>query len=401
MARYRKVDPRIWNDEKFVALSDRAKLVFLLLLTHPHMTALGAMRATIPGMAAELNWTTEDFREAFAEVFRKALVEHDEKASYVCLPNFLKYNSPESPNVIKSWVSAVDLIPECKLKRLLLFRVKDFTEGLTKGFTEAFTKAFAEVFRKAMPNQEQEQEQEQEPKNPLSPPLEFLDYPEQFQKPPTAVLGIVPPNLDTPEFGKAWGEWVYHCIEKAKPVTPLQASKLLNKLARMGPSRAVEAIDHSITFGWGKILHPDETERGGTSAETPSARGKSNRSGRSIFDSVTLETLRDTAKLAAWHRRASAETDPVIGSTEIDKLNLVAAAEHAIERGENPVALFVSMVSTAKADGVWKTLTNADEDRARARLLEFRRQQSPSFHSEIDDLMDRIGTGGQKTGGAA
>ena len=54
MGRYRKIDPRIWNDEAFRALSDRGKLVFLFILTHPHMTSLGAMRASTLGLAAEL-----------------------------------------------------------------------------------------------------------------------------------------------------------------------------------------------------------------------------------------------------------------------------------------------------------------------------------------------------------
>ena len=31
--RYRKIDPRIWNDEKFRQFSDRAKLAFLFVLT--------------------------------------------------------------------------------------------------------------------------------------------------------------------------------------------------------------------------------------------------------------------------------------------------------------------------------------------------------------------------------
>jgi hypothetical protein len=166
MARYRKIETRIWNDEKFHALSDRAKLVFLLILTHPHMTSLGAMRATIPGMASELGWTEKAFREAFTEVFRKALVEHDEKACFVALPRFLRYNRPESPNVVKSWADAVDLLPECNLKTVLLQRVKDFAEA----FGEAFAKALPEAFRKALPNQEQEQEQEQEQDTPPKPP---------------------------------------------------------------------------------------------------------------------------------------------------------------------------------------------------------------------------------------
>lgn len=157
MARYRKVDPRIWNDAKFCALSDNAKLVFFMLLTHPNMTALGAMRATVPGLADELGWQAEAFREAFREALSKGMAEHDGKACLVALPRFLKYNPPESPNVIKAWVGAVDLLPECDLKSVVIQRAKGFAEGLTEGYA----KAFRDTFGKAMPNQEQEQEQEQ------------------------------------------------------------------------------------------------------------------------------------------------------------------------------------------------------------------------------------------------
>lgn len=157
-AKYRKIETRIWNDQKFRALSDRGKLVFLMILTHPHMTSLGAMRATIAGMAAELGWPEKAFREAFGEGFRKALFKHDEDACFVWLPNFLRYNRPESPNVVKSWSDSFELLPECPLKDQLSLHVKAFAEG----FGKAFTEALPEAFRKALPNQEQEQEQEQE-----------------------------------------------------------------------------------------------------------------------------------------------------------------------------------------------------------------------------------------------
>lgn len=35
MASYRKIDPRIWNDERFRVLTDSGKLAFLFVLTHP------------------------------------------------------------------------------------------------------------------------------------------------------------------------------------------------------------------------------------------------------------------------------------------------------------------------------------------------------------------------------
>jgi hypothetical protein len=157
MSRYRKIEARIWNDAKFAALSDRGKLVFLFLLTHPNLTMLGAMRATIPGLAAELGMDAKAFRQAFGEAFAKGMVKHDEAAAFMWLPNFLRYNKPESPNVVKAWPHALELVPECALKHELNQQLKAFAEGMTEGFSKAFTEAFA----KTMPNQEQEQEQKQ------------------------------------------------------------------------------------------------------------------------------------------------------------------------------------------------------------------------------------------------
>jgi hypothetical protein len=171
VSRYRKVDPRIWNDKKFCALSDNAKLVFFMLLTHPGMTALGAMRATVPGLASELGWEPEAFGEAFGEALSKGMAEHDRKACLVALPRFLRYNPPESPNVVKAWIGAVDLLPECDLKSVVIQRAKGFAEGMTEGYA----KAFRETFGKAMPYQEQEQEQEQE-QNKSAPPAAAFDF---------------------------------------------------------------------------------------------------------------------------------------------------------------------------------------------------------------------------------
>lgn len=163
MSRYRKVDPRIWNDEKFRGMSNNGKLVFFMLLTHPHMTAIGAMRATVPGLAAEMGWAEKAFREAFGEALSKGMAKHDEGACFLALPRFLKYNPPESPNVVKAWASALDLLPECQLKIKVIQDAKAFAEAFGKAFGEALPEAFA----KAMPYQEQEQEQEQE--EPLAP----------------------------------------------------------------------------------------------------------------------------------------------------------------------------------------------------------------------------------------
>jgi hypothetical protein len=100
------------------------------------------------------------------------MIQYDAKAAFIWLPNFLKYNSPESPNVVRSWAASLELLPECDMKRQLCRKVKGFVKDLPKAFVEALAKDFDEgldeVLPKTMPNQEQEQEQEQKQEPPMS-----------------------------------------------------------------------------------------------------------------------------------------------------------------------------------------------------------------------------------------
>jgi len=150
MARYRKIDAGIWGDEKFRALSHPSKLVYFFLFTHPHMTMLGAMRATLPGLAAELGMRRKLFVHAFSEIVANGFAKHDEGASFFWFPDSLKSDKPESPNVVRSWAKAFDLLPECPLKHELFQIIKAYAEGLTEAFQEAFREAFA----KTSPNPE-------------------------------------------------------------------------------------------------------------------------------------------------------------------------------------------------------------------------------------------------------
>lgn len=142
MARYRKIDTRIWNDQKFNTLSTDGKLLFFFLLSHPHMTAIGAMRASLLGLASELGWEEKKFRTALEQAFSHGMIRYDERSSFIWLPNFLKYNQPESPNVIKSWEKALDYLPECELKFEMIEAVKMLAEKLPPPFYAALPQVF-------------------------------------------------------------------------------------------------------------------------------------------------------------------------------------------------------------------------------------------------------------------
>jgi hypothetical protein len=138
MSHYRKIDVRIWNDAKFNSLTTAGKLGFFMLLTHPMMTALGAMRGTPGGLAEEIGMDPELFREGFRELLQHGMAEHDPKGPMIALPNFLKYNPPPNPNAVKAWAKSLEFLPECELKAVVIQRAKGLAEQLGKPFLEPF-----------------------------------------------------------------------------------------------------------------------------------------------------------------------------------------------------------------------------------------------------------------------
>lgn len=176
--RYRKVEVRTWGDEKFRALSPIPPCgqgLWLFLITGPHTGPIpGLFRAGRAAMSEELGWDLEAFDEAFGEAFRQGMVKADFKARVVWVPNAIRHNKPESPNVVRSWAAEFDLIPECALKTEALEALKVSIHALGEAFAKAFDEAFtkpsakpsAKPLAKAMPNQEQEQEQEQKKDTP-------------------------------------------------------------------------------------------------------------------------------------------------------------------------------------------------------------------------------------------
>jgi hypothetical protein len=168
--RYRKVEVRTWGDKKFRELSPMPPCgqgLWLFLITGPHTGPIpGLFRAGRAAMAEELGWELEAFDKAFGEAFRQGMVEADFRARVMWVPNALKHNKPESPNVVKSWASEFDLIPECDLKWRAFDALRASIHALGEAYGEAFDKTFAKPSGKPSPkttgNQEQEQEQEQD-----------------------------------------------------------------------------------------------------------------------------------------------------------------------------------------------------------------------------------------------
>ena len=144
MARYRKIDPRIWNDAKFMRIGPMGQMLFLYVLTHPNMTMLGMLRSTKEAIAFERGWDLSAYNQVFDLALTLGLIEYDTVGLIAC-PNFLKYNEPESITVVKSWGKIQDFLPECDLYFKYLKRAKEYCQKRGQAFENAFNEAFAEA----------------------------------------------------------------------------------------------------------------------------------------------------------------------------------------------------------------------------------------------------------------
>jgi hypothetical protein len=89
------------------------------------------------------------------------MAKADWPARLIFLPNSIKHNLPESPNVLRAWANAFNELPECELKAEILQRLSSVVGRMGEGFRKAFTEVFGEALPKGLAIQEQKQEQEQ------------------------------------------------------------------------------------------------------------------------------------------------------------------------------------------------------------------------------------------------
>lgn len=302
MAIYRKIDCRISNDKKFRELSVEGKLAWYTILSRRDLAPIGAFKASFESLAIEQRgneYLNKGFEKAFGEAFlealyelsSKGLIKYDPEAFLIYVPNFLRFNFPENPNVVKSWNSVLDSLPECDLTNyalaksteIILNSQKDsFFKALPKEFVEAFEKGygkgFPEDFGKGLAKQEQEQEQEtythtekseehpevsenfaaRECENPVSLKTEAIEEELPLEEP--KVQEAVRPKLKkearaqrlqkpeelTDEF---WQDFLAYRKQKKAPVTERVVS-LLRKEAKTAGWKLEEVINEMMVRNW-------------------------------------------------------------------------------------------------------------------------------------------------------
>lgn len=161
MARYRKIDPRIWTDEKFRLLTPEQQRIALYILT-AQANRIGLFSFS-PGKACEdLRTSTQAFQKGFLRVCQDLNWEWDSVARVIYLPTWWRYNQPENANNVIGNLKDLDDLPETSLLPRFCENTTYLSNSLVQTFARTLAKRSPQPSLKRSPSQEQEQEQEQE-----------------------------------------------------------------------------------------------------------------------------------------------------------------------------------------------------------------------------------------------
>jgi len=165
-AKYRKIDPRIWNDEKFRRLDDRQKLVVLELLTgQSNRCGLFYFSAALGG--ERLGWSPELWLATAKSACAVMEWPLDEPSRCVLIPKWWRYNDPKNAKTLRGCLKDLEDLP----KTPLIDRYPETSQYLSvalKKWIDPEDPTLGAQMRTQEQEQEQEQEQDEEPLTPRS-----------------------------------------------------------------------------------------------------------------------------------------------------------------------------------------------------------------------------------------
>jgi hypothetical protein len=260
---YRKIDPRMWNDDKFLSLQTETKMLWVYLLTGPHVLPLpGIFVAGVGTLSDGMRNRYETVSKGLAELSGKGMVEVDAARLVMRIPNACRYNPPDNPNVLKGWWKLWGALPECPLKYRHVPAIQAClpdAEALQKVWTTTFgtvdltvrqtvSEPFGDAFRTHEHEQQHEHEhdhqQEQQPEPAADAPVAGIQAP-LFATEQTAPKSKRPKKAPAAPSGDTLLVWE-HFRSKVSPTsvcTPGRVFLIEKALASYSAADLMRSID--------------------------------------------------------------------------------------------------------------------------------------------------------------
>ncbi|MDR4485419.1 MAG: hypothetical protein R3B95_19850 [Nitrospirales bacterium] len=113
--RYYRISTRFWDDERSAKWPDPMKLAAVYFMTCKHRHLEGIYVLPLKYAAEDLGWTEKRVQNAVKFLESEDFLRYDSKTKVVLIRNSLKYQTPESENVVKGAIRRIKDLPKSPL----------------------------------------------------------------------------------------------------------------------------------------------------------------------------------------------------------------------------------------------------------------------------------------------
>lgn len=144
MTVWRPIHSRLWNDRRFLSMSDRGRLLWLYMLSAPSTPIPGVLITGRARAAEDLNWSPQGVGEGVSEIERTGM-QFRWQGRLLWLVNSIKHQPVAGPNAIRAWAVFWDDIPNEPIKHELWQALEAATKRWSKVFREEIREPLSET----------------------------------------------------------------------------------------------------------------------------------------------------------------------------------------------------------------------------------------------------------------
>ena len=252
---YSKIYVTLYSDPVFLSLPMRLRWLYVVILTGSQKNVC---RLSVLGEDMGDTVTQSDI-DTLSKVMG---IGYNIPYRIVYIPNWMKWNAPDSSKVLISYVKAAANLPKCELTNTLYDNLSNTLSQIEsmQGCGRGFTDLWAELYKPsgypigypiAYHEHEHEHEQKHEQLQNQDHKHTVSDKPKRFD----AKTQPVPDWLK-----EHWDMWCKHRKDMKKPVTESMAKVMVEDLCAMGEQRAKAAIRYTIGKGWQGLKEPEGSQ---------------------------------------------------------------------------------------------------------------------------------------------
>ena len=154
--RYYRISTRFWDDEKSRGWPTDVKLLALYLLTSRHRTLEGIFVLPLSSVCEDLHWNRKKLSKLMTVLTTNQFLRYDPEARVMLIRNALRYQAPESANVVTGAIRRIKDLPKSPLLEefLALAKLHCSRQGgseFPRKFYEELERALGQPLEQASP----------------------------------------------------------------------------------------------------------------------------------------------------------------------------------------------------------------------------------------------------------